>query len=155
MAIAIVVGVWVAAFAGLGTNKKPGQLLNSPEALVSFRSHCEGLQDFVNKLPNASTATTPQERGATLVLANKKVTELVSQLKTVAVTDSRDNEAVTAWLNDWRLYLEAREIYTVRLLQGDDIEFTLPGTNGKAITSEMNLFASVNQIDDCKSPSDL
>ena len=78
----------------------------------------------------------------------KKLTALVGELKELDVEPAAQ-EAVEAWLADWRVYVEVGGRYADALREGDPREYSAVAGEGVGPQERISAFARTNGFEDC------
>ncbi len=146
--------LWIYAFSGVA-KKDPPDTLRDQVYAAKAEAICAPTLTFINSLPPAPAAKTPQQRAAVLDQANQALTQLVPKLRAIAPDNQFDRAIVDAWLRDWDQYLIDRGDYQRVLATGTDAQFTLTAKPGGIYTKSMDNLAKVNAMASCATPGDV
>ena len=116
---------------------------------------CAVARDTITALPTARHSNSPAERAAVIDEATRVLSELVSDLGSLAGGSDNDLELVKRWLDDWGVYLTDRKTHANRLRAEGDVQPLLTALpDGSSMLERMNGFARVNSMDSCLDPGD-
>ncbi len=154
LVVAASFALWAVALLRVGV-KAPPDTLTDPAFAAAAEPVCAAAVVDLEALPHASTAKTPEERAATLELANTRLTQMVAELRTIAPMGAPDSPTINAWLADWDTYLGDRAEYTTLLAQGETAQFQVTPRDNQTITKPMDNLAVVNGMLSCQTPGDV
>lgn len=153
-AIAAVSGIWIFAFF-FSDRGFPGKIEDSA-AVAQADSACDRAQTFIEALPRAASAPSPEVRAETLSLANAELRRLVRDLREIRLASADDQAKWDRWLDDWDTYIDNRESHTERLRSGEDARFQVAvDDEEQIITAKMDTFAVRNGMRSCATPLDV
>ena len=147
---------WAWALGPLGPRDNPDTLDDvtySPAAI----NICTAAQAQIDELEPAAEADDPEDRAATLVEANAIYGIMVNGLNTLVDPAGTEHDAVILekWLGDWELYLGDRDDHVQRLLTEGDVAFQVTRVERTSVSSRLDWFARVNNMEECGLPGDL
>ncbi len=155
VALAVMAGFWIWAFSPLAPSGHPDVLHN-----VIFTFDAEGIcadtVRSVDLLPKAAEATGLQDRARQILKSTALFEQMVAELRAEAddVVGS-DADLLKDWLGDWDTYLGDRRAYAKLLATGSDPAFSVTARDGDAVTSYIAIFAEVNSMPSCGTPTDV
>ncbi len=161
---------WAWAFSPWARTENPGRL--DDRSFVQWADQrCAQAQAAIDALPTARQAASRPERADQVDRGTDEVEALVADIRRQAgaalavSTDGEgppDAELVSAWLDDWDVYISDRRSHSDRLrTAGDDtpdreLRFLLVDlTEGSTYTERMDGFARLNNMDNCQVPGDV
>lgn len=156
VAVLIIGFMWVAAFSGWGSTETIDQLKDK-RWTAAARSVCAPRQADFDKVPDASTAKTPQDRAGIVEDSIGIFTTMTDELAALEPpSNPTEAKMVTDWLGDWDRHLEDRRRFATTLETGQkDAQFTESLREKKQISRYIDRFARVNDMEDCGTPEDL
>lgn len=125
---------------------------------------CAPAQALLDEIPLGSTVSTPQARAEQVIAGTDITIDMVADLRRVAaqVTDESDLEIISAWLDDWDVYIGDRQAHIVKLSEAApdasprDLAFTLSAIGeGGIYTRRIDGLANVNDMASCVVPGDI
>jgi hypothetical protein len=162
--LAVVVGLvamWgYVVFLAFGPGRQPPiDRLEDPSFARAAEDVCAGAVADVEGLPEASEASSAEQRAAVVEEANARFEGMLGDLDGLVDLapggDQRDR--VERWLADWRTFLGDREEFASALRTDPEARMLVsekPGT-GRHITAWIDEFARANRMPACASPSDV
>jgi len=155
--LALLVGamaaMWFYAFF-LAPSGNPDRLDDRVWATAT-EARCAATAAVVDALPSSTTATDPAARADLLDRATDELDALVADLGLIEGGNGDDRSLITAWLEDWQVYLDDRRRHTDRLRAEGDIEPLLTALpSGGSHLERQNGFARVNDMRSCLDPGD-
>ena len=155
LALAVMAGFWIWAFSPLAPSSHPDVLEYAAYTVVA-EERCARTMAEMDLLPGAAEATGPADRAEQIRESTTLLEGMLADLRDEAeVLIGQDAELVEDWLADWRTYLEDRRAYAETLAGGSDPPFTVTARDGEAITGFIDLFAEVNAMAGCATPTDV
>ncbi len=156
LALLVMGGFWIWAFSPLAPSGHP-DVLNNVVFTHSAEDICTGTVRAVDRLPGAAEATGPEDRATQLVASTLLFEEMVAELRSEAdgLVVGSDADLLNAWLADWETYLDDRRAYAETLAGGSDPPFTVTARDGEGVTSYIGIFAEVNNMPSCATPTDV
>ena len=144
--LALLVGamaaMWFYAFF-LAPSGNPDRLDDRVWATAA-EARCAATAAVVDALPSSTTAT-----------VNVDIAPPVTYGDTIDGGNGDDRSLITAWLEDWQVYLDDRRRHTDRLRAEGDIEPLLTALpSGGSHLERQNGFARVNDMRSCLDPGD-
>jgi hypothetical protein len=146
-------GVWI--YALFFANPKPTDSLSNPAFATTAQPICQAMiqhlkdDDLVDKV-----ASSPAERADLAERADTIVAAMIDDLATHTPTTADDGRIVTAWLGDWRAWLEDRAKWVAQLRAGKDGPFNeRQRETGEPNTQALDKLANNNGMSACTIPA--
>jgi hypothetical protein len=151
-----VVGIAVMwGFAFFGSYESPGRLEDRtfPTAAEPI---CKVAKAEVDALPPAFVAKSATERADVIVQGSDRLDRMIAELRT-KVPPGDDAAGINQWLDDWGRYVLDRREYADQLRLDPNARFlvTQSDRDRSQITKGVDLFATVNAMGSCVTPTDL
>lgn len=152
-------GFWIWIWTYQLTNQGERDMLDRLDDL-SWTADADGIctaaAERIDALPGAHTASTADERADIIVTSTDEVGVMLDELATIVPTGpGRDAAITTAWLADYREFLDDRYRYAEALRTDPDARFLVTEKYGSHITAPIDRFARVNEMEGCMSPGDV
>ena len=161
---------WAWAFSPWARTENPGRL--DDRTFVRWADqHCARVRTAIDAMPSARQAGTRAEWADQVDRGTDEVEMLVADLRlraeaslSVSTEDDGPSDAflVSAWLDDWDVYISDRRSHSARLRSADEdtpdreLRFLLVDmVEGSTYTERMDGFARLNNMDNCQIPSDV
>ncbi len=161
---------WAWAFSPWARTENPGRL--DDRSFVAWADQrCAQAQAVINALPSPRQASSRADRAEHVDQGTDAVESLVADTRrraeaTLSTTTASDGppdaELVSAWLEDWDVYVSDRRSHSEKLRTADDdtpdreLRFLLVDmTEGSTYTERMDGFARLNNMDKCQVPGDV
>ncbi len=157
--VAIVVAMlamWAyVVYLAVGPGRQPSpDRLEDPAFAAAAQLRCREALDVVAALPRAAATDSAGERATVIDAANGAFAAMVDDLDTT-VPPGEDGELVSAWLSDWRTYLDDRARYAAALRDDPDARLLVTAKSGQHVTEYLNAFAADNDMPACSTPLDV
>lgn len=156
--IAVFLGMalfWAAIFSGSFTTRNPDKLHDATWAPVAERI-CKPAATAINKLPNASTSKSADERADLIDRGTAVLEPMVVQLKAIPAPErASDRTVVNGYLTDWTIYLQDRRNFSDALRKDPQAKPLLTETHGGWDTDAIDAMANANNVTDCATPGDM
>lgn len=155
VALIAMIGFWVWAFSPLAPRGHPDEL-DSRTFPEFAEPRCVAALEEIDQVEPAKEASDLLDRAAQIETATDVLVLMVADLEASAPqVGTHDGDLVDRWLSDWRIYLEDRYRYAANFRDGIDQAFQVTAIDGDQVTSPLDLFAEVNGMGSCVSPSDV
>jgi hypothetical protein len=152
-----IISFWVWAFSPLPDRGNPDRL-DDRAYVTAAEGICAVAQTQIADLPSAGDVATPAERADLLDTGTVVVRQLILDLRTVRPDADSEATIIRFWLDDWETYADDRDHYAGQLRTGDfggvDDRFTVTTRAGLAVSTHIDGFARVNDMDSCLTPGD-
>ena len=161
---------WAWAFSPWARSENPGRL-DDRQFVRWADQRCAEAQAVIDDLPSPRQVSSRAERAESVDRGTDEVEALVSDLRlraeaTLATSTAGDGpsdaELVSAWLEDWDVYVSDRRNHAGRLRTASEdtpdreLRFLLVDmTEGSTYTERMDGFARLNDMDSCQVPGDV
>ncbi len=145
---------WTLIFTGSFNWRNPDKLHDATWVARAARI-CAPVERYINALPRAQTARTPDERATTVDQGSDKLATMIEELGATPPDNASDRDVVTAWLSDWKVYVSDRRDFTRRLRLDPKAEPLFTEVHGGWATNSIDAFADANDLVACSSPQDL
>jgi hypothetical protein len=151
----IMAGAWAWLLSPFNNPTHPDEL--DDRAFVDAAdTRCNEYQDGIGEIPNANTATTPQERATLIDEGTELTVVLIADLRQLAPDSSTDDaKLLDQWLTDWDVYLADRSAYAEDLRGGANEPFPVTARDGEQISEYIEAFAVANLMNSCVVPLDV
>jgi hypothetical protein len=148
---------WVWAFGPWVSRENPDRLESRafPERAEVI---CGEANDAIDALPDARTATSPQDRALVVEEANDILAAMVDDLRATpeATVNPDDAVLIGLWLDDYTTFVEDRREHAAKLAAGEDVQLTVTAIPEVGpIDGRIDGFARVNDMDACEVPLDV
>lgn len=153
--VLIFVSYWLYVFLPLSNPENPDLL---SDAAFGRRAEvlCASAEKRIAELPGAAQADDPEDRSVQVTDSTDVWEELADELEAIATeAEASDYDLISAWLNDWREYLEDRRNYAKTLAEGEDPPFLISTRRGRGVTEYISAFAEANGMPSCATPDDV
>ena len=156
VAVAAMVAMWLyVLYLAFGPGRQPPpDRLEDPSFGRAAQEVCSEALDEVAALPRAVQAETATERAEIIDQANTRFAKMVDDLEPLA-PGGEDGEIVTAWIADWRTYLEDRGAYAEALRTDPEAPLLVTARDREQITEYIDAFAADNRMPACGTPIDV
>lgn len=145
---------WALIYTGSFNWRNPDKLHD--EAWVSnARAICTPTAKFINDLPRAQTAKSPEERAGAVDQGSDALDKMVARLEAQRPDNDSDRAVVDAWIADWRVYVGDRRDFTKRLRADPSAKPLFTEVHGGWSSNSIDAFANANNLVACASPADL
>ena len=138
---------------GPGRQSPPDQL-SDPTFARQAQARCEAAHVDVATLPKAVEAESAAERAEIIAQANARFSEMIDEIEPLR-PDGEDGEIVTAWIADWRTYLDDREAFADALRTDPDARLFVTARDREQVTEYIDAFAADNHMAACATPIDV
>lgn len=143
------------AFGLWGPRSDPPGTLDDPAFGLAAEAVCARTVEAIDALPPAHRTPDPEVRAGVITEANALLAAQLSELDTMVPAEGDDRRRVTAWLGDWRTYLEDRASYAEELAVDRDARLFETEKGGDHISQALEFFAQINQMPSCAPPGDV
>ncbi len=148
---------WVWAFGPWVSRENPDRLENRafPERAEVI---CRNANDAIDALPEARTATSPQDRAPVVEQANDILAAMVDDLRAAPEATANPDDAVLIglWLDDYETFVEDRREHAAKLAAGEDVQLSVTAIPEVGpIDGRIDGFARVNDMEACEVPLDV
>ena len=148
---------WVWAFGPWVSRENPDRLEGRafPERAEVI---CSDANDAIDALPEARTATSPQERAPVVEQANDLLAAMVADLRSTSAATANAEDAVLIglWLDDYETFVEDRREHAAKLASGQDVQLSVTAIPEVGpIDKRIDGFARVNDMESCTVPLDV
>lgn len=151
-----IVAFWMWAFSPLAPSGHPDKLDDESFALAAEPICAAAVAEVTATVPLAIEAPDLATRAEHIQIATDIFAEMHAELIEIAPPAStRDGEIVRRWLDDWAVFLGDRYAQAERNRNGIDESFVVTARDGHQITSPIDIFADINQMESCMSPEDV
>ena len=155
-AVAVAIAAfWVWGFSPWApSNKADG--ISDKAFLADAERSCRTMQDSLEALPPARTATSATSRSDVVAQSAPIFAAMIEELR-MSATTLQDRDAVVAnrWIDDWQAYARDRQAYAVALRTDERALFTVTRRESGQITVTMDGFSRVNDLASCLVPQDV
>lgn len=150
------VGMWgYVLYLAIGPGRQPPpDRLEDPTFATAAQDRCSAALDVVDDLPDATQAEDPAQRAAVVHEANEVFAAMLDDVEALT-PEGEDGELVTAWLADWRTYLDDREDYVEALATDPEARLLVSAKDNDQITEFIDAFAADNRMPACGTPIDV
>ena len=153
--VLIFVSYWLYVFLPISKPENP-DLLSDAAFGRKAEALCSSAKQRIAELPGAAQADDPEDRSVQVTDSTDVWEELTDELEAIAVeTGASDYDLISAWLEDWREYLEDRRRYSETLAGGEDPPFLISTRRGRGVTEYISAFAEANGMPSCAAPDDV
>lgn len=154
--VVALVAMWgYVLYLALGPGRQdPPDRLDDPAFASAAQDRCSAALDVIDDLPDAVQATDPADRAAVVEEANQELAAMLDDLAELTPV-GEDGELVTAWLADWRTFLEDREAYVHALATDPEARLLVSAKDNEQITEFIDAFAADNRMPACGTPIDV
>ncbi|MGI8662699.1 MAG: hypothetical protein ACR2LQ_05740 [Acidimicrobiales bacterium] len=144
--------VWV--YALVLSDPKPTDSLSDPAFARAAQPICKATVDELRAAGVVDkVAASPQERASLAASADAVVAAMLERLGSHVPTTNDDGRIVSAWLGDWRAWLEDRATWETMLRTGRDGPFDeRQRETGEPNSQALDKLASNNHMPDCTIP---
>ncbi len=154
-AVLIFVGYWIYVFLPISTPENP-DMLEDANFGRKAEQLCSAAERRITELPGAAQADSPEDRAVQITNSTKVWEEATGEIEAIArETGAKDYALISAWLRDWREYLEDRRSYSATLAEGRDPPFLISTRRGRGVTEYISAFAEANGMPSCAAPGDV
>jgi len=153
--VAATFGVWLYALFIYDPGLMIDELADTtfPEAAEVI---CHRARVDIEALPTAEQTPTADERADVVDEANDALRRMHEQLGTAVPTEeSRINDGIRQWVEDWGTFIADREDYAADLRNDPDRRFTESLKSNRQISRAIDAFAQVNRMPSCTVPGDV
>lgn len=155
VAVLIFVGYWLYVFLPVSNPENP-DLLSDAAFGRKAEVLCARAEKRIAELPGAAQADDPEDRSVQVRDSTDVWEELTGELEAIAAEAGEgDYDLISAWLKDWRTYLEDRRGYSQTLAEGEDPPFLISTRRGRGVTEYISAFAEANGMPSCATPDDV
>ena len=124
-------GLWIYA------NHDRLELIDDPEVIDVILPACQTMTTAVNSAA-VSTDAPAEDRVAALRQQDLAVEAFIASVHSVGRDRIANDRPTQAWLDDWQLLVDAREVYADGLKSGGQEGWTVPTADGAPVTTRMN-----------------
>lgn len=151
-----IIAFWVWAFSPWAPSGHPDTLDDERFGELAEARCAEALELHEATIPLAVEAADGLERADQIDAGTAIFTAMIDDVEALAPpTGTRDGDLVARWLADWRTYLADRDAYAADFRAGIDDAFGVTSRDGDQITAPIDLFADINDMESCASPTDV
>lgn len=156
LAIAVIVAMWAyILYLAAGPGRQPPiDRLEDPAFAAAAQDRCSAALDEVALLPTAQETISAPERAEVIEEANAIFATMLDDLVDLA-PGGEEGEMVTAWVADWRTYLDDRQAYADALRTDPKAPFLVSAKDNDQVTEFIDGFAADNQMPACGTPIDV
>jgi hypothetical protein len=159
LAVAVAVGLaalWVYALWGPVQRSAQGEL-DSNVFPAAAEPLCAATMLRIDELPKAFESRENVARAQAVAAANLELAEMLDRLDAIAptATDGDDGRMITEWLADWRVYLDDRADYAVRLAEDPGARMLVTEKDSRQISEPIDYFSRVNDMPNCGTAGDV
>jgi hypothetical protein len=149
-------GIWVyILYLAFGPGRQPPiDRLTDPAFAPAAQARCSQALDEVALLPDATEVPDADARADVIEEANAIFDAMLTDLVALA-PEGEEGGMVTAWVADWRTYLDDRQAYADALRDDPDARFLVSAKDNEQITEYIDGFAADNQMPSCGTPLDV
>lgn len=149
-------GIWVyILYLAFGPGRQPPiDRLSDPAFAPAAQARCSQALDEVALLPDATEVPSSDARADVIEEANSIFDAMLADLVVLA-PEGDEGDMVTAWVTDWRTYLDDRQAYADALREDPDARFLVSAKDNEQITEYIDGFAADNQMPACGTPLDV
>ena len=147
--------VWAYHLSGQGERDMPDRL-DDLAWTQQAEQICEAAAARVSALPGAHNAQSADDRADVIEAATAEIEDMLRQIEAIAPTgDTRDARITSAWLVDYRIWLDDRYAYADTLRVDPTARFLVTEKAGRYINAPVDRFARVNEMEACMSFGDV
>jgi hypothetical protein len=147
--------VWYYHLSGQGEIDMPDRL-DDLSWTVEADQICEAAEARIAALPGAHNAASADDRADVIEIATGEIETMLVELEAIVPTGaSRDARITSAWLDDYRTFVDDRYRYAETLRVDPGARFLVTEKQGRYITAPIDRFARVNEMEGCMAPEDV
>ncbi len=147
--------VWAYAYSGLADRPAPDALEDPAFAQQAEVICTEALSRF-DAMPGALDAETHQERAQQVRDSTVILDSMVADLRSTVGGTPHDQAVLTAWLDEWDIYLGDRYNYADAVEQDPAAPFLVTDTGStERLEKRITRFAKQNHMASCSTPLDI
>ncbi len=154
--VVAMVAMWAyVLYLAIGPGRQPPpDRLNDPAFTTAAQARCEAAHAAVDQLPPAHEVADAAARAGIVDDANAEFGAMLDDLAAI-VPPGEDGKLVTAWLADWRTYLDDRERYADALRVDPEARLLVTPKDRDQITEFIDAFTADNRMIACATPLDV
>tara|TARA_B100000953_G_scaffold227660_1_gene189236 strand:- start:36 stop:569 length:534 start_codon:yes stop_codon:yes gene_type:complete len=151
----VIIAFWIWALSPLAPQGHPDKLDDSTFALAA-KPFCVETENDLKDLPLALTSRTPEERAQLIDLGTAIYRDLLQSLAGIVPDpNTNDGRIVKLWIDDYKVYLNDRDLYADKFRAGIDEAFTVSKKGNRWVTEPIDEFAKANDLKECMTPLDV
>lgn len=151
-----IVAFWVWAFSPLAPVGHPDRLDDDAFAEAAEPICAAAVAEVTATVPLAIEASDVFVRAEHIETATDIFAEMHAELVAMAPpAGTHDGDLIRRWLDDWGIFLGDRYAQAERNRNGVDESFVVTAVDGHQVTSAIDIFADINEMESCISPSDV
>jgi hypothetical protein len=154
--VVLLVGMWgYVLYLAFGPGRQPPpDRLADPAFATQAQAICRAAHAEVDQLPRAIDTEDPGDRADVVEEANDRFSTMVEQMEQIRPA-GEDGEIVTAWIADWRTYLDDRAAYAEALRTDPEAQLLVTAKDREQVTEFIDAFAADNRMIACATPIDV
>ena len=122
---------------------------------ATAEERCVDGRGEIDDLDLALVADTPVERAETIDAENEVLVDMVDDLDELVRPDGEQGTWIATWIEDWRTHIEDRQRWADRVRAGDDGPFVERVRGNDQVSSVVDNFAEVNEMESCATLGDV
>ncbi len=122
---------------------------------AAAEERCVDGRGEIDDLDLALVADTPVERADTIDAENEVLVDMVDDLDELVRPDGEQGAWIATWIEDWRTHIEDRQRWADRVRAGDDGPFVERVRGNDQVSSVVDNFAEVNEMESCATLGDV
>ncbi|MGH9137836.1 MAG: hypothetical protein ACRD0G_12425 [Acidimicrobiales bacterium] len=140
----------ILAYTAFGNPPDAPDHLDDPAFAAAAEPVCAGARGVIADLRLDLVADSPEERADQVDAENTVLRTMVADLREVDRPPGEEGEWVVQWLDDWDTHVADRQQWADNFRAGEDEPFVETARRGEQVSSSVDHFAEVNEMESCE-----